>query len=62
MENKLYGKTIIWNGDSICQGGAEKGNWATRIAEWNSMECKNYSVGGGTVAENLPLSRLEGRE
>ena len=57
MENKLFGKTIIWNGDSICQGGTDKGNWATRIAKWNSMNCKNYAVGGGTVAENLPLTK-----
>jgi len=56
MENKLYGKTIIWNGDSICSGLKETGNWATRIAEWNSMECKNYAVGGGTIADGLPLT------
>lgn len=55
MENKLYGKTVIWNGDSICAGAEETGNWATRIAERNQMECKNYAVGGGTVAEGLPI-------
>ena len=22
MENKLFGKTMIWNGDSICQGSS----------------------------------------
>lgn len=57
MENKLFGKTIIWNGDSICQGGSDKGNWATRIAAKNSMLYKNYAVGGGTVAENLPKTK-----
>ena len=57
MENKLFGKTIIWNGDSICQGGADKGNWATRIAAKNSMIYKNYAVGGGTIAENLPKTK-----
>ncbi len=56
MENKLYGKTIIWNGDSICQGGSEKGNWATRIAKWNSMTYKNYAVGGGVITEGAPKS------
>ena len=54
MENKLFGKTIIWNGDSICQGSRHTGNWATRIAEKNSMTYKNYAVGGGTIAEDLP--------
>ena len=57
MENKLYKKTIIWNGDSICAGNKDTGNWATRIAEKNSMEYKNYAVGGGTVSEDLPLTQ-----
>ena len=56
MENRLYGKTIIWNGDSICAGSSKTGNWATRIAERNSMNCKNYAIGGGTIAEGLPLT------
>ena len=56
MENKLYGKTVIWNGDSICAGSSKTGNWATRIAERNSMNCKNYAIGGGTIAEGLPLT------
>ena len=53
MENRLYGKTIIWNGDSICAGSSITGNWATRIAERNDMVCKNYAIGGGTIAEGL---------
>lgn len=53
MNNKLYGKTIIWNGDSICQGSSAWGNWATRIAERNNMTFKNYGIGGGTVAEGV---------
>ena len=57
MENKLCGKTIIWNGDSICQGNAKIGNCATRIAEKNSMTYKNYAVGGGTVTEGLPPTK-----
>ena len=56
MENILFGKTIVWDGDSICAGGAEKGNWATRIASRNSMNCKNYAVGGGTITEGAPKS------
>ena len=58
--NKLYGKTIIWNGDSICAGTAITGNWATRIAEKNSMQYKNYAVGGGTVADG-PAFRDSGK-
>ena len=53
----LTGKTIIWNGDSICAGKAETGNWATRIAERNSMEFKNFSAHGGTIADGLPLTQ-----
>lgn len=54
MENKLYKKTILWNGDSICRGTIANGCWATRIAEKNSMVFKNYAVSGGTIAEKLP--------
>lgn len=54
MENILFGKTIVWDGDSICSGGIGRGSWASRIAERNSMICKNYAVGGGTVTENTP--------
>ncbi len=55
MENKLFSKTIIWNGDSICSGSAREGNWATRIAANNQMIYKNYAHGGATIAANLPL-------
>ena len=55
-DNKLQGKTILWNGDSLCYGTRVWGNWATRIAEWNGAWCVNYAVGGGTVTENVPFS------
>ena len=55
MNAILNGKTIIWDGDSICAGSADTGNWATRIAEANSMTSRNYSVGGGTLADGFPL-------
>ena len=55
MENRLLNKTIIWNGDSICAGTEEKGNWATRIAKNNEMNFKNYAVGGGTIAQGFPI-------
>ena len=54
MENKLFGKTVIWNGDSICQGSSRWGTWADRIAAKNSLAAwKNYGIGGGTVTENV---------
>ena len=57
-QNKLYGKTIIWNGDSICAGKAfddskDDDAWAGRIARKNLMIYKNYAIGGGTIAENV---------
>nr|MBQ4317779.1 SGNH/GDSL hydrolase family protein [Clostridia bacterium] len=55
--NKLFGKTIIWDGDSICAGNKVYGNWATRIARRNFMDMKNYAVGGGTITENPPKSK-----
>ncbi len=57
MEQNLYNKTIIWNGDSICYGNRgidenERDCWASRIAASNSMIYKNYAVGGGTITEH----------
>lgn len=57
-QSKLYGKTIIWNGDSICQGKAfddtrDDDGWAGRIARQNNMTYKNYGIGGGTITENV---------
>ena len=52
--NKLWRKTIVWNGDSICAGNAHRGSWASRIAERNEMRYKNYAIGGGTITENSP--------
>ena len=51
--NKLYGKTVVFNGDSICAGSKIWGSWCDRIAEKNSMTYKNYGVGGGTLTENV---------
>lgn len=56
-ENVLFGKTIIWDGDSICAGGPAVGNWATRICEKNEMPYKNYAIGGGTLTEGFPLTQ-----
>ena len=53
----LTGKTIIWNGDSICAGREGTGNWADRIAERNEMTGKNFAVAGGTIADGMPLTQ-----
>ena len=54
-QNKLHGKTVIWNGDSICQGSSRWGSWADRIAAKNELKAwKNYGIGGGTIVENAP--------
>ena len=53
--NPLQGKTVIWNGDSICYGSSAHGNWATRVAANNELKAwKNYGVGGATIVENAP--------
>ena len=54
QDNKLYGKRIIWNGDSICQGSSRWGAWEDRIAAKNQAKVSvNYGVGGGTITENV---------
>ena len=51
--DKLKGKTVIWNGDSICHGATATGTWADRIAAKNELKAwKNYGVGGATITEN----------
>ena len=57
MENVLFKKTIIWNGDSICAGSEIPGNWAKRIAKNNEMNFANYAVGGGTIATGFPICK-----
>lgn len=51
--NVLHGKTVAFDGDSICAGvgdTAEHPGWAGRIGESNSMAWRNYGVGGATIA------------
>lgn len=52
--NCLFGKSALWNGDSICaaDNDTENGGWPQRIATSNGMRCKNYAIAGGTIAEN----------
>lgn len=51
--NALFGKTALWNGDSICAADGDPfGGWPGRVAKANGMSFTNYGVSGGTVAEN----------
>ena len=53
----LFGKTAIFDGDSICHGtsvgsgeGAKYGyGWAGRIGEANNMTWYNYGINGGVI-------------
>ena len=49
----LYGKTVVYDGDSLCQGNHIDGNWATVIGAANHMEWYNYAIGGGTIVSGL---------
>ena len=52
--NCLFGKTAIWNGDSICAADNDaQGGWPQRIGEANGMWAKNYAIAGGTITENV---------
>ncbi len=55
IENNLFEKTVVFDGDSICKGDDLKAQypWATLIGEKNQMNWKNYSVGGGTVTAEV---------
>lgn len=54
--NPLYCKTIIFAGDSICEGynyGDTEDAYAGRIANKNNMTYKNFGVSGSTLTEKL---------
>ena len=57
----LYGKTVVFDGDSICAGNDSAldgyGNgWAARIGKDNGMDWHNTGVGGGTITSGLYFS------
>ena len=54
-ENRLWGKRVVFDGDSICQGCVPENRtpWANRIGEKNGMEWYNYGIGGGTVTAEV---------
>ena len=53
----LQGKTIVFDGDSICQASSEGTHpncgWAYRIGVKNHMNWYNFGVGGGTLTAEL---------
>ena len=57
-KNKLYGKKIIFDGDSICWATSEtiatqNRGWAYRVGAKNSMEWYNYARDGATVTAEM---------
>lgn len=54
--NLLYGKTAVFDGDSIGQGSSVDGNWAKVIGPMNHMDWHNCSIGGGTITAELYYS------
>lgn len=51
--NKLFGKKVSFNGDSICAGAGHSGGYGKIIAERNNMIYLNRGVGGGTITAEL---------
>lgn len=63
VENTLYGKKIVFDGDSICHGitvGADHPTygwgWAGRIGTKNNMDWYNYGVSGATINKSVQWS------
>jgi lysophospholipase L1-like esterase len=57
MENHLFGKKIVFDGDSICHATSETADknrgWAYRVGEKFGMEWYNVGVSGGTVTAEM---------
>lgn len=54
--NPLYGKSISFNGDSICSGAENNGTlggYGKIIADRNSMSYQNIAVGGAVITAEL---------
>ena len=54
--NPLYGKSVIFAGDSICTGNTANdklNGWAGRIGNKNNMTWENKSVAGYTITEGI---------
>lgn len=51
-ENILYGKKVVFDGDSICHAPST-GGWARFIGEKNGMDWYNVGVSGGTITSGV---------
>ena len=49
LNNPLYGKRVVFLGDSICEGDTLSG-WAGRIGQKNTMLWENDGIGGSTIS------------
>lgn len=56
----LYGKRIVFTGDSICHALTDesgKGGWAGRIGSAHYMEWHNTAISGGTLTKGIQGSK-----
>ena len=51
--NNLKGKTVSFNGDSICYGDGYAGGYGKIIAERNNMIYENVAVNGSSITKGL---------
>ena len=54
--NPLTGKTVLWDGDSICYGAGFSGGYAGIISTSGGMLSTNYARSGATVAGGTTLT------
>jgi len=54
--NPLFGKTIAFEGDSICEGEGYAGGYGKIIADRNNMTYYNTAVGGAVIPFNVYTS------
>ena len=64
--NKLYGKKIIFDGDSICHATSEtiltqNRGWPYRVGAKNHMEWYNYGRDGGTITAEMYTDKTGAR-
>ena len=58
IENPLYGKRVIFDGDSICHATSEttltqNRGWAYRVGAKNNMEWYNLGISGATITAEM---------
>ena len=58
IKNPLYGKRVIFDGDSICHATSESNltqnrGWAYRIGAKNNMDWHNLGISGATITAEM---------